>query len=171
MAKTRDQLTPKQIKAIALLAYGQTHQRVAQEVGVTEATVRGWISRNPFKKELTRTMERVREAFEARMFALGHNATAIVNEMMTSNDQEQKVEGAKISINAAVRLASRYKELQVEGFAPAVPLIVFPSGTTPPWAGTPPTLPPPTEGTTIDVEAGIVEPERLLQSGDGDGDK
>jgi hypothetical protein len=64
--------------------------------------------------------------------------------------------GTALAIGAAVRLANRYKELQVEGYAPPLePLVRFPPDFIPPWANVQPI----NVGATL-VEGGAPEDER-----------
>lgn len=146
-------LNARQYKAIAMLSVGQTYARAAEAAGVKTGTIKLWMSNEKFSNEVRNTSERIREAFQARIFALAQNGAAIVNEMMSSDQNlDRRAEGAKIAIGSAVRLLSRYKELQIDGYAPTVPMVVFPPGTTMPWANK--SLP---ESETIDVEADVVE--------------
>jgi hypothetical protein len=159
-------LTPKQQKALMALALGQTNEKAAEAAGVSQSAVAAWLKREEFKRELRSAMERIRSMFEGRIMALASNAAAVVQDLMNATtvvnnkvvpDMELRAKGANLALSAAVKIATRYKELQVEGYAPpAAPLIVFPSGTVMPWNNTQSlkSLP-----VTIDVEADIVGDE------------
>lgn len=152
-------LSSKQQQALALLVAGQTQETVAHAVKVRPQTVREWLREATFRDELRLALERMRQTFEARMMGLANNSAAVLQEVLAdTNDKERQLEGVKVVINAAVRLANRYKELQVEGFvAPAQPLVVFPAGTRFPWQRGEMVQPPvPLEiegGDVIDAEA------------------
>jgi len=165
MAKVKTKLKPKQVQAVGLLISGQTEEQVSANVGVSRTTLTGWLRDNTFADELRLANERLRQMFESRVMGLANNAAVVVGEMIEDKqDKERQLEGAKLAFNAAVRLANRYKELQVEGIvAPAQPLVVFPVGTKFPWqnklaATKPLEIPESTDdelsdGEVIDVEA------------------
>jgi hypothetical protein len=149
-------LAPKQIKAIALLSSGLSQDKVAEEVGVQYNTIVEWQKSDLFREELRITAERARQTFESRVFNLANNSAVIVGDMIQdTKNKERQLEGVKLAFGAAVRLANRYKELQVEGFiAPTQPLVVFPPGTQFPWKNKAVLPPKPLEiPDVIDVEA------------------
>ena len=134
MAK-RKNLAPKQLKALVLLASGLSREAVANSVGIQNTTIDEWMKTELFREELRVAAERTRATFESRVFNLANNSAVVVGEMIgDTKNKERQMEGVKLAFNAAVRLANRYKELQVEGFiAPTQPLVVFPVGTQFPW--------------------------------------
>lgn len=162
MAKKKPDLTPKQITALALLASGLSQEKAATEAGVSLVTMVEWMKTEKFREELRLAAERARSTFESRVFNLANNSAVVVGDMIADDkDKDRQLEGVKLAFNAAVRLANRYKELQVEGFiAPVQPLVVFPAGTKFPWQNNA-TLPPvPLEiPETIDVDAEVVDEE------------
>lgn len=161
MKRAKKELNQKQYKALALLVAGQTHEQAAAEAGVTTKRVRDWLRDSRFSEELRLAMERMRQTFESRVMGLANNAAVVVQDMLTDEkDKTRQLEGAKLAFNAAVRLSTRYKELQVEGYVPpAQPLIVFPQGTKFSWQKTIETPALPLEiPETIDIEAEEVEP-------------
>ena len=156
-------LSTKQTKALALLVAGQTKDQVSTVSGVSIQTLDKWFKDPVFRDELRLALERMRQTFEARVMGLANNAAVVVQDMIADpNDKNRQLEGAKLAFNAAVRMANRYKELQVEGYvAPAQPLVVFPTGTKFSWQQ--PLVVPPTPTLelpdAIDVEAEVVEEE------------
>ena len=133
MAK-KPALSPKQIKALAMLAAGQTNEAAATAAGVKVKRLQEWLRDPVFADELRLCLERMRQTFEARVMVLANNASGVVANLLEDKNPDRQIEGAKIAFNAAVRLSNRYKELQVEGIvAPAQPLVVFPPGTKFPW--------------------------------------
>jgi hypothetical protein len=162
MGKKRTKLTGKQTQALALLSTGQSQDAVAAAIGVPPAMIMGWLKTDLFSDELRLAAERARQTFESRVFQLANASASIVGEMIKDDkDKNRQLEGVKLAFNSAVRLANRYKELQVEGYiAPAQPLVVFPTGTKFPWQNK--ALPPikPLEiSDTIDVEAEVMTPD------------
>ena len=146
-------LSSKQCKALALLVAGQSETAAAAAASVKTTTLKEWMRDNVFRDELRLALERMRQTFEARVIGLANNAAVVVGEMISGEDKDRQLEGAKIAFNAAVRLSNRYKELQVEGYvAPAQPLVVFPAGTKFPWQGN---IELPSQ--IIDVESEVVE--------------
>lgn len=148
-------VTPKQIKALVILATGGSNEKAAVAASVTPATIRNWTRDETFSEELRLTMERTRHQFESRVMQVANNAMVVVQDAMSSPSAEVRLKGANLALNAAVRLSTRYKELQVEGYVPPpTPMIVFPAGTKQPWANTKmlaaPEMP---EGGIVDVEA------------------
>jgi hypothetical protein len=114
-----------------------------------------------FREELRLAMERMRHQFESRIVGLANNAAVVVQEAMESKDLETRMDAAKTAINAAVRMATRYKELQVEGYVPPPqPMIILPPGSRMPWenAPVPTSLPIDVEATEITGEAETDEP-------------
>ena len=161
-------LSPKQLKAVGLLATGASNERCAMVIGVRPTTIASWMKHDPFRSEVRRAMERMRQIFEGRIMGLAANAAVVVERMLTSNDMDVQADGAKLALNAAVRLANRYKELQVEGYVPP-PIFVLPEGSrvsTVRIAPTPPTVSQPrlVEGRIVDVSA------RAVTIGDDDDD-
>ena len=164
MAKAKQKLTPKQIKVIQLIVSGQTQDQAQKTAGINDSTMRRWLRDNVFADEVRLALERMRQTFEARVMGLANNAAVVVGNMIESKDHEKQLEGAKLAFNAAVRLSTRYKELQVEGYvAPAQPLVVFPPGTKFPWQGKAqpqlPEAPLEIEADVVDVEATEVKEE------------
>jgi len=162
MGKKRTKLTGKQTQALALLSTGQSQDAVAAAIGVPPAMIMGWLKTDLFSEELRLAAERARQTFESRVFQLANASASIVGDMIKDDkDKNRQLEGVKLAFNSAVRLANRYKELQVEGYiAPAQPLVVFPAGTQFPWQNK--ALPPvkPLEiPDAIDVEAEVMTPD------------
>jgi hypothetical protein len=147
-------LTARQQRAVMVLATGATNEQAASLAGVGNGTITKWMHEEDFRQELSRAMERMRQIFESRMIGLASNAARIVQELMDNQDIDRRTEGAKLALNAAVRLVGRYKELQVDGFIPPnVPLVIFPENARMPW-----TAPALTSGEApIDVEGDVVE--------------
>lgn len=138
-----------------LLATGVSNDQAAAAAGVSANTIRKWMHNEAFRAELRDVMERARQIFESRIMALATNAAVVIQKLMASQDLAQQTEGAKMALNAAVRLVARYKELQVDGYIPpSVPLVVFPEGTKMPWASGPALPPGPAP---IDVESKVVD--------------
>lgn len=146
-------LTPRQQKAVMLLATGVSNEQAAIAVGVSAGLVSKWLRNEAFRNELRDAMERMRQIFEGRIMSLAANAATVIQKLMADPSLDRQTEGAKMALGAAVRLVARYKELQVEGYVPPpVPLVVFPEGTKMPWAQ--PSLP---ATIAIDVEAEVVD--------------
>jgi len=139
-----------------LLASGVTNDQAAVAVGVTPSTIRSWLYREDFRLEVRRAMERVRQIFESRMMNLASNAAVVVDKMIADKNPDRQTEGAKLALNAAVRLSGRYKELQVEGYVPP-PMFLLPAGSKISTIRVVPEPPPKTaqmvDGRVIDVEA------------------
>jgi transposase len=151
MATKKGEITPKQNKALMVLAVGQSNDAAAKIAGVTTRTIANWMKEEPFHEELRRAMERMRQMFEGRVMSLANNGAVIIQEAMQHPNFEYRMDGAKTALGAGVKLASRYKELRAEGFVPpTAPLVIFPEGSVPCWANTK-ALP-----QTIDVEAEVV---------------
>lgn len=160
MKKKRTKLTQKQTQALALLSTGQSQEAVANVVGVPLSTIASWIKTDLFSEELRLAAERTRQTFESRVFQLANASASVVGDMIKdTKDKDRQLEGVKLAFNSAVRLANRYKELQVEGYvAPAQPLVVFPAGTKFPWQNKAlPATAPLEIPETIDVEAEVVD--------------
>lgn len=131
-------LTPKQMKALVALTSGLTNRKAAELAGVSEATICNWIRTNAFHKEFTKAMERMRYAFEARVISAGQDAIAVVHKELDNPDVEIRLKAGTSLANNAVRVGSRYKELEVSGALPsAQPLVIFPEGTKMPWNAKP----------------------------------
>jgi hypothetical protein len=158
--KKRTKLTAKQTQALALLSTGQTQDAVADALAIPTSTLALWLKTDLFNEELRIAAERSRQTFESRVFQLANASAGVVGDMIKdTKDKERQLEGVKLAFNAAVRLANRYKELQVEGYvAPTQPLVVFPAGTRFPWQNKVVLPMAPLEiPETIDVEAEEVE--------------
>jgi len=158
-------LTPKQNRALLVLAAGQTQEAAAQAAGVRRQRVQVWMKEHEFREELRLSMERLRHQFESRIVGLANNAAVVVQEAMEHPDLATRMEAAKTAINAAVRMATRYKELQVEGYVPPpTPMIMLPPGSKMPWenAAVSVTTPLPE---TIDVEATEIPEEPTDEPG------
>jgi hypothetical protein len=137
-ATKKKPLTPKQMKALVALAAGSTHKRAAEIAGVTENTIGNWIKLNTFHREFSKAMERMRYQFEARVIAAGQDAIAVVHKELENKDVEIRLKAGTSLANNAVRVGTRYKELEVSGALPAPqPMIVFPAGTSMPWNAAP----------------------------------
>jgi hypothetical protein len=163
MAKKK--LTPRQERAVMVLAVGQKNETAAQAAGVGVRSVQKWMKDPTFREELRQTMERMRQVFEGRVMQLANNAAVVVQEMLQDHDPNRRAEGAKLALNAAVRLSTRYKELQMEGYVPPPqPMIVLPPGSRMPWENTPTAALP----EAVEVEATIVgDGTESDDSGDG----
>lgn len=135
MNKKRTKLNAKQTQALALLSTGQSQDAVAEAVGIGPSVLSSWLKMELFSEELRLASERARSTFESRVFQLANASAGVVGDMIKdTKDKNRQLEGVKLAFNAAVRLANRYKELQVEGYiAPVQPLVVFPAGTQFPW--------------------------------------
>ena len=148
-------LSSKQLSALAVIVGGGTNQQAAEAVGVAPGRISVWLRDETFRDELKRALEKMWQTFESRIAMVGNRGTSIIDTAMSSDDPDTKLAAAKIGVNAAVRMASRYKTLQIEGFVPPpVPLVIFPEGTRMPWAA--PALPV-TAQEPIDTEAEIVD--------------
>ena len=131
-------LTPKQMKALTVLATGGTWAKAAEAAGVGKTTISKWVRLNEFHRELTKAMERMRYAFESRAIAAGQDAIAVAHNELKHKDADIKLKASNILVGAAVRLGSRYKELEVSGALPAPqPMIIFPDNTRMPWNAKP----------------------------------
>lgn len=152
----KKKLSPKQLQVLALLVAGHTNEGAAELATVPLSTIQGWLKNSAFNEEYRLGMERFRMILESRVVALGQKATKKLSEFIDHQNPEVSLEASKVTLNAAVRLSNRYKELQVQGFiAPAQPLVVFPVGTQLPWAAKPalPELPEaPTDIIDVDAE-------------------
>lgn len=154
MARKQKELSPRQHKAIMALAVGKTQADAAKLAHCRSDTMRTWMKDETFRDELRETMERMRHQFESRIMQVANNASIVVQQMLVHPDMEIKAKGATLALNAAVRLSTRYKELQVEGFVPQPPpLIVLPEGTKAPWMNKALPAPPPQPDDVIDAEA------------------
>lgn len=159
MAK-RTKLAPNQLKALSLLTADVSQEAVANAIEVQTGTISTWMNTELFREELRIAAERSRQTFESRVFNLANNSAVIVGDMIKDEkNKERQMEGVKLAFNAAVRLANRYKELQVEGYvAPTQPLVIFPQGTVFPWKNKAILPPMPLEiPETIDVESEEVD--------------
>jgi hypothetical protein len=158
---TSKDLVPRQHKAIAALLAGHNTEGAAAAAEVKPATIRAWMKEGDFREELRLGQERVRQAFESRLMIGAQKGLGVVYKAMDHPNLDTQLEASKIMISSAVRIANRYKELQVEGYiAPAVPLVIFPVGTKLPWANKqlPPAIPVTQfDDEAIDVEATEVE--------------
>ena len=155
LAVSKKKLTPKQLQVLTALVAGNSYEGAANLASINTSTISGWMRDSLFYEEYRLGMERQRAIFESRMVALSNKAGKVVSDFLDSSNPEHRLEAAKISINSAVRLSARYKELQVQGFIqPAQPLVVFPEGTKLPWASKAPlpAMPELPEG-IIDVDA------------------
>jgi hypothetical protein len=127
--KKKTDLTPKQVKALAVLSLGQTQAAAAKEAGVTQNTLTLWMKDEEFRDELRLLMERMRNQFESRVMLAANDGMAVIQQAMRSEDPEMAFKAANSSVAAGVRLVSRYKQLQVEGYVPPpAPMIVIPEG-------------------------------------------
>ncbi len=161
MAILGDGLSAKQRKAVELLATGTSNTRCAMVIGVKPGTISGWMRQDKFRAEIRLMMERTREIFEARIIGLASDSAVVVQRALSSDDIDLQMAGARLALNAAVRLANRYKELQVQGYVPP-PLFVLPEGSrisTVRVAPTPPLSMPPriVEGRVVDIKALPIE--------------
>jgi hypothetical protein len=154
MAKRKLDITPKQNKALMALVAGQTNEAAANAAGVSQNTLYRWMKDEKFRDELSLFMQRTRMQFEARINRVANNATVVVQQMLESPDISQRAQGAKLALQTASRLASRYKELQVEGYVPPpTPMIVFPEGSKPAWMNKQlPPAPDPPEDLVVEAE-------------------
>jgi hypothetical protein len=160
MSKQAKKFTPRQIKTLSLLSAGLSPDAVGIEVGVDPRKISSWLNSERFQEELRIAAERARQRFESRVFSLANNSAVIVGDMIKDDkNKDRQLEGVKLAFNAAVRLANRYKELQVEGYvAPTQPLVIFPQGTVFPWKNKAILPPMPLEiPETIDVESEEVD--------------
>lgn len=131
-------LTPKQMKALVALTAGMTQKKAAELAGVSEATINNWLRLNAFHKEFRKAMERMRYEFEARTISAGLDGVAVIHKELNHADVEVRLKAGTALANNAVRVGSRYKELEVSGALPAAqPLVVFPDGTQMPWNAKP----------------------------------
>lgn len=133
----RETLTPTQDLAAVQLGHGMSIEKVAVDAGVNERTVRRWMREDDFRLAMREALDRARYRLEARLFALSDHATVIVQRLMNSKSDDQQYHGAKLALGNAVRMAARYRELQIEGYVPQTPMIVFPQGTRMPWNSLP----------------------------------
>jgi hypothetical protein len=135
MTKKRTKLTAKQTQALALLSTGKSQDAVSDTLSIAPGVLAQWLKTDLFSEELRLAAERTRQTFESRVFQLANASANVVGDMIgDTKDKNRQLEGVKLAFNAAVRLANRYKELQVEGYvAPTQPLVVFPAGTQFPW--------------------------------------
>jgi hypothetical protein len=154
MAKKKE-LTAKQHKAIAALSVGKSQADASKLAQVRAATMREWMKDDGFREELRQTMERMRGQFESRIMQVANNAAVVVQQMLVDPSMDVRAKGATLALNAAVRLSTRYKELQMEGYVPPPrPFIIFPEGTQQPWmAKALPEPPEPPKDMVIDAEA------------------
>jgi hypothetical protein len=131
-------LTPKQMKALVAIASGLTHKKAAELVGVNENTIGVWTRLPIFSREFQKTMERMRYQFEARVVAAGQDAVAVIHKELDNKDVDVRLKAGVALANNAVRVGTRYKELESAGALPSqTPMIVFPAGTVLPWNSTP----------------------------------
>jgi hypothetical protein len=164
--KTKDEeLTPRQVKALCVLIAGQTQERAAAAANVTQKTMIGWLKDDHFRNELRLSMERLRQQFESRVMSVANNSLVVVQELLSDPDKEMRAKGASLALNAAVRLSTRYKELQIEGVTKPPPLVVFPASTKLPWAQKALAAP---EHTVIKEEEEVIDVEAQEIDGDGD---
>ena len=161
--KAKRTLSPKQMKALVALTSGQSHKKAAELAGVSEATISNWMRTNLFHKEFTKAMERMRYAFEARVVAAGQDAIAVIHKELDNPDVEIRLKAGTSLANNAVRIGSRYKELEVSGALPAQqPMIIFPQDTKMPWNSKPVEV-------VVDAKAVVVDAKaKELPSGSED---
>jgi len=130
----KKELSPKQGKAIMVLAVGGSHKQAAQVAEVKANTITQWMKDEDFRAELRAMLERTRQRFESRVMIVANNSLATVQEALDSKDPVLKLKAAALGLAAATRLASRYKEHQLEGYVPpSTPMIVLPVSTKMPW--------------------------------------
>lgn len=151
--KPNKDLTPKQVKALMALSVGKTQAEAASLSHVQGNTIRTWMKDETFREELRLTMERMRQQFESRVMLVANNAMSVVQKMLSDKDKDIQAKGANLALNAAVRLSTRYKELQVEGYVPPpAPMIILPSDTKMPWQQKALPPPPPMPEEIVEVE-------------------
>jgi hypothetical protein len=162
--KKRTKLPPDQLKALSLLAAGVSQDAVAGAINVKSSTISQWFSTELFQEELRIAGERARQTFESRVFNLANNSAVVVGDMIKDDkNKDRQLEGVKLAFNAAVRLANRYKELQVEGYiAPVQPLVIFPKGTAYSWTNKALPLQPLEIPEVIDIESETPNDEQDL---------
>jgi hypothetical protein len=125
----KKELTPKQVRALSVLSLGQSQVQAAKEAKVNQNTLTVWMKDEKFRDELRLLMERMRQQFESRVMIAANDGMAVIQKAMRNKDEDLKLRAANSAVNAGVRIATRYKELQVEGYvAPLAPMIVFADG-------------------------------------------
>lgn len=162
MATTKKKLTPKQITALDMLSIGQSQALAAKEAKVNQNTLTVWMKNEVFREELRLLMERRRQQFESRVMLSANDGVAVIQRAMSSKDEDRALRAANSAVNAGVRIATRYKELQVEGYvAPPAPMIVF-------QAGAPHPIFNPTTIPQQSLEAEVISTTAEEIDGDGD---
>jgi len=151
-------VTPRQRLALAVIFQGGTYIEAGAAAGVHEATVRGWLyDDDAFRREHDRLAREQQQRTEALIFSVVPRAVRVVNELLAK--PKTQVEGARIGLGNAVRLAARYKHLQVEGYAPA-PMFILPEGARISTVRVIPEIPPqPKLGPIIEAEGHPVDEE------------
>ena len=153
------ELTAKQGKAIMVLSVGGSHKQAAAVAEVKPNTITLWMKDDIFKAELRTTLERVRQRFESRVMIVANNSLHTLQETLDGKDPVLALKAAALGLAAATRLASRYKEHQLEGYAPpTTPMLVLPVATKMPWKQK--QLMPVTE--VIDVEGKEIDDDDAL---------
>lgn len=156
----KKKLNPKQVMALNVLALGQSQLQAAKEAKVNNNTLTVWMKDEMFRDELRLLMERMRQQFESRVMIAANDGMSVIQKAIRNKDEDRALRAANSAVNAGVRIATRYKELQVEGYvAPLAPMIVFAEGTADPIFN--PTKLPEHTVEVIDVTAEEI---------DGDGD-
>jgi transposase len=78
-----EQLTPTQLKAIALLIEGKNDRETAEEVGVNRATVNTWRNQNQyFIAEYNSRINQLKDVIEATQHAVVLKAYSVLNKAL-----------------------------------------------------------------------------------------
>jgi hypothetical protein len=99
-------ITPKQAKALTLLAAGCTNAEAAKGAGVSSRTVDNWKSKPDFQKMLSFAVQAQLNASLAQLVAGASDAVKELNSIITSSDTPSRVKVTAIStlLNYSMRV-------------------------------------------------------------------
>lgn len=92
------ELTPKQAKALTLLAAGCTNAEAAKGAGVSSRTIDNWKAKPDFQKMLSFAVQAQLNASLAQLVAGASDAVEELNLIITSSDTPSRVKVTAISV-------------------------------------------------------------------------
>lgn len=107
-----EQLTPKQQRAVTLLASGKSARATAAELKCGERTVRGWLGVPAFKQALAEAEAGMLAELSRHVLTLPEKAVAVVCEILddTSVGASTRLRAAQVALDALLKV----RELGVE---------------------------------------------------------
>lgn len=105
-------ITPKQAKALTLLAAGCTNAEAAKGAGVSSRTIDNWKSKPDFQKLLSFAVQAQLNASLAQLVAGASDAVKELTSIITSSDTPSRVKVTAISI--LLSNAMRVREWSLE---------------------------------------------------------